>query len=778
MIESNIGRREVGVKGLLYSFDIYDTLITRKTATPEGIFALMQKQLEESEAYADYPERLTHNFYIIRLQAEKVARNTYITGDIYDITLLQIYECVRLTSGLSEEQITRLIQLEIETELNNSLPILENIGRVRNLIENGEHVVLISNMYLETNIIRKILVQMDTVFQKLTIYVSGDIGKTKGTKTLYTYVQEQENIEYTNWYHYGDNKVLDVDIPGSMGIHAEHFGAPDLYEWEKNILRGRENNSELQIMLGISRRINKGIDMPFAYQVGSGYSAEILLPYVLWILQESIKKGIQKLFFIARDGYILKKIADILIDKYKYSITTAYLYGSRKAWRLPSVTPEEFDLQEFFRWNYPGQIYTYQRFAEILGLTMEELKQFLPFIKEEPSELSRPFVQEIMKILVEQQEQIAAFICQKYKQENIAASSYLCQEIGDGTINFAFVDLIGSGYTQKCLADLMEGFYQEPVRTFFYRLDYCKNSDRNINDAFFPNRIKMGNVIEILCSAPHGQTNGYEYADGFWIPMLGEDEGQKLVAYGFEDYIKGIDVYIREFTTWFLKEPFELQDLEILELYFNYVAEARNQKLYDYIADMPYGITGQEKAVTSFAPRLSDKQLSQIYFWHKGEPIKKYYTGYSLEFSLARLSDKQKKKRQFYEKHSEDTIVKWLRKRIVRPKTKVCSHRYELIADRIILYGAGKKGRQLYQQLTLGKQYHTEIIMWVDKDYQKHREDKLDVQPPENISGANYKQIVIAVASKKIAEEIKESLADGGIAPSKILWICPDNRIR
>ena len=47
MIESDTDRMEVSVKGQLYSFDIYDTLITRKTATPEGIFALMQKQLEE-----------------------------------------------------------------------------------------------------------------------------------------------------------------------------------------------------------------------------------------------------------------------------------------------------------------------------------------------------------------------------------------------------------------------------------------------------------------------------------------------------------------------------------------------------------------------------------------------------------------------------------------------------------------------------------------------------------------------------------------------------------
>ena len=151
MIESDTDRMEVSVKGQLYSFDIYDTLITRKTATPEGIFALMQKQLEELREYQSLPKRLIQNFFIIRIQAEKVARNTYITGDIYDITLAQIYECVRLTSALSQEQTTKLMQLEIETEFNNSLPITQNIEKVKDLIKNGERVVLISNMYLTTD---------------------------------------------------------------------------------------------------------------------------------------------------------------------------------------------------------------------------------------------------------------------------------------------------------------------------------------------------------------------------------------------------------------------------------------------------------------------------------------------------------------------------------------------------------------------------------------------------------------------------------------------------
>ena len=329
--------------GQLYSFDVYDTLITRRTATPEGIFALMQKRLTESETYADYPKLLLQNFYLIRIESEKVARNTYISGDVYDITLSQIYECIRLSAELSEEQIKRLMQLEIETELENSIPIIENIKKVRVLKEKEERVVLISNMYLGTDVIRRILAGMDTVFENITIYVSGDLGRTKGTGTLYQYVREKENVEFSNWYHFGDNRILDVEIPNRLGIRAEHFHKTELYEWERGLLKGRENSPQLQIMLGLSKRVHEELEVTFPYQVGSGYSAEILLPYVLWVLRKSIEKGIQKLYFIARDGYILKKMSDILICRYNFPIETSYLYGSRRAWRLPSIKPESLN---------------------------------------------------------------------------------------------------------------------------------------------------------------------------------------------------------------------------------------------------------------------------------------------------------------------------------------------------------------------------------------------------------------------------------------------------
>lgn len=54
----------------MYSFDIFDTLITRRTAAPKGIFMLMQGIMRKT---GGYPPFLTENFYELRVGAEELA---------------------------------------------------------------------------------------------------------------------------------------------------------------------------------------------------------------------------------------------------------------------------------------------------------------------------------------------------------------------------------------------------------------------------------------------------------------------------------------------------------------------------------------------------------------------------------------------------------------------------------------------------------------------------------------------------------------------------------
>ena len=51
------------------------------------------------------------------------------------------------------------------------------------------------------------------------------------------------------------------------------------------------------------------------------YSAPILTYYVWWILQEAEKRQIKRLYFLARDGLILKEIAEELCEMFSLQVT-------------------------------------------------------------------------------------------------------------------------------------------------------------------------------------------------------------------------------------------------------------------------------------------------------------------------------------------------------------------------------------------------------------------------------------------------------------------------
>jgi predicted HAD superfamily hydrolase len=65
--------------------------------------------------------------------------------------------------------------------------------------------------------------------------------------------------------------------------------------------------------------------------------APMLFGFVHWCLVEAQKKGIQRLYFVARDGQILQKIAQVICHNWGYTIDCRYLYGSRQAWHLPAI---------------------------------------------------------------------------------------------------------------------------------------------------------------------------------------------------------------------------------------------------------------------------------------------------------------------------------------------------------------------------------------------------------------------------------------------------------
>ena len=87
-------------------------------------------------------------------------------------------------------------------------------------------------------------------------------------------------------------------------------------------------------------------------QVTASVTAPVLFCYVKSVLESAADSGIKKLYFLARDGYIMKAAADAIIEASGYDIKTSYLYVSRYALRNALYhkcsTVEDFEKAGFF----------------------------------------------------------------------------------------------------------------------------------------------------------------------------------------------------------------------------------------------------------------------------------------------------------------------------------------------------------------------------------------------------------------------------------------------
>jgi FMN phosphatase YigB (HAD superfamily) len=358
---------------MLYSFDLFDTLITRRTATPSGIFTVLREILRAQHA-ADYPVDLVENFYHYR---QKAAHHAHIKVGTGVSTIDDIYSSLYdfFSDRVSKDKIFFIRDLEIETELQWCVPIAENIQKVHKLLDKNKRVVLISDMYLPKNVIVAMLKKIDPCLADCPLYLSSDVGATKWQGGLFDYVAEHENVRFEDWYHYGDNEEGDIKIPSQKGIHTSLYTGSILHKIEQSYLR--ENFFFHQLFAGASRLYR--IENPEANDIqilGATLAGPLLYGYVEFILDDAHRRGIKRLFFLSRDGKILMKIAEKINSVREYGFELKYLFCSRGA--LYRAVDIKFDVEFWASSFQQNGVRTCQEIADWIGVNAYRLFSQLP----------------------------------------------------------------------------------------------------------------------------------------------------------------------------------------------------------------------------------------------------------------------------------------------------------------------------------------------------------------------------------------------------------------
>lgn len=669
----------------MVSFDIFDTLITRRTLTPKGIFQIMQNKIGKLNQYSSY---IAYNFSLLRIQAEKNARQYYTDDLKEDVSLLEIYQTLQNMTGITTDLRQELMRMEVDVECKFIVGIDKNIKLLIEYLKKGEHIILISDMYLDITDVRSILIQVNRVFENIPIYISSVYGKTKRSGSLFIKISKLEHISYNNWIHYGDNLISDVKIPELLGIKAMMCNPGTLVLWETDFINKNHlhNCLNTELYFGASRVLSTNYVLNKEEKTGASLGGIILYPYVDWILYMCGIKGLKRLYFIARDGYVLKKIADKIISTFSYNIQTKYIYGSRQAWRL--------DIKD-----------------------SEEKKK--------------------------------------------AMKSYLLQEVDFTDENFALVDLHGTGKTILKMYELMNIDNIGRWNAFYYDLVEKVDSEK-CNFMSFASDTK--GLIEIFGRAPHGVTKGYKDVNHHIVPILDKSMDECFKKSVIQNYTKGVEIFSQVMAETLSIEKDIYGDNNLSCHLLKYCHSNPHPLIVEFLSDIPHSNECNESNV--YAPRLNSKDLFQIFMCYMDKKSNNYYKGVNLDYSIRRLSEKNKRKVEFYKRHYYSAYG-----RLIHRLKSLKDYGFHLpgLHKAIIIYGAGEAGTKLYNYI----RYNTNCTIsgWTDlmtEDYQKEGKPVKDIP---TVIGYNFDICVIAICNTLISSGVKCLLIEMGISSEKIMCI-------
>ncbi len=255
--------------------------------------------------------------------------------------------------------------------------------------------------------------------------------------------------------------------------------------------------------------------------------APVMCDFIGWVLLCAKAAGLKRLYFLARDGWIMYNLAKVIARKNSLDIELKYLYCSRLSLRNAALG----DLgEEAYGYLLEGGFtLTPKIILSRLQLNNDERNKVyidIGFNDDENTEMGKSAAAEfrarLKKSLIYNE-----FIKSVSKDCKSNAVGYLKQEGLLDEVAYGIADSGWTGSIQKILTVLTGkkqmgyyfGLYARPDKNYGeYNAYLFDKSTSPLLVSRFNN-----NLFETLCSAPHGMTISYKKENGTFIPVLKED---------------------------------------------------------------------------------------------------------------------------------------------------------------------------------------------------------------------------------------------------------------
>ncbi len=532
------------------SFDVFDTVLTRAVGSPESNFLLLGKKLKALSLI----ECTAEVFARVRANAE--IRAFFNAGGLdSQVDLRQIYAEVSMALRLEEADVEQFVNLELKLETE----ILRVVPRAKEIVQAArscnQKVAFVSDMYLGVEFIRTLLTHHSLYLDGDLCYVSCDYAKSKDSGALFQELLHREQVAPEQVCHCGNNAWADVQVAQRLGLAVRPFPEGNLNRYEE-ILESFTWATEglASAMAGASRLTRLTVKASSPEQealrdVAAGVAAPLVVGFTLWVLRRAKELGLKRLYFVSRDGQLLLEIARRLIKKLDFSCELRYLYGSRQAWMLPSVTSvDEEHLKGIFIGNLTldMDVISVRLALARLCVTPEEIKDSLLAIRLTEQDWERDLSADERQALTQRvldDKRIHEVVLQKSDEKRQVMIKYLKQEGLLDSTPFGLVDL-GTGATlHYALSEVLavaggkldksfylglrngtpEGRFGQPETYFF---------DRRFNLGF-PEIPGLNTMLETTCSADHGSVLSYKEVGERVEPVLKENVNQSIIDWGY-----------------------------------------------------------------------------------------------------------------------------------------------------------------------------------------------------------------------------------------------------
>lgn len=550
------------------SFDIFDTAVTRSVLKPVDVFTLVEKIFRERGNKPKF------DYKTVRLKSERKAREkAWLIKNCAETTLDEIYLCMGEDFGIDRISAEKLKKIELDVEMkictqNKFIHELYTYCLGKNKI-----VIFVSDMYLPLDIVNLILENTGySTFHK--IFLSSSLGLTKSKGELYTYLLDELKCKPREILHIGDNYDADIKTAKKYGITT--------YYYEKCLdraLRGRslrnnlfneiiKSKNTIEETVYLATIINQSCShltpekesfkYDFWYNFGYCYVGILFFAFNCWLLEQAKKDKIEKLFFLSRDGYVIRKAYDLISQAFEYAPQSEYMYASRRALNLPAIIKLDDNTLDFL----------------VSGTSILRVGQFLERLGFDPLQFGNiiskaGFSHKDNKIITGRDyrrlRKLFALLGDDIKKKASSERTYLFEYFSSIGLfkgnNIGIVDIGWHGTLQHSIQKLLQIFGKEAHIKGYYLATFRKAKE--LQDAgqnmsaylcelgqpeYFHKIIKYCvEIFEFLHIAPHGSVIGFERVNGAVKPIFDQDDQEskkiakaRTVQKGALDFIEDL----------------------------------------------------------------------------------------------------------------------------------------------------------------------------------------------------------------------------------------------